>query len=154
MKNVKNGSKFHDKRPFLPFFCHEWQVMGPKEVFYTYLVPEMIRWKFHENRMLASAKTKLPSLLWPAEWKEPAPFNCTRAAHIQNTCIWSKATSANRISSSVLPVMLKSSNLLSLCDYLSSLINVSNFSDQHRSKVLIQNSHWAGKWALCLWKSH
>ena len=26
----------------LPLSCHEWQVMGPKEVFYSYLVPEMI----------------------------------------------------------------------------------------------------------------
>ena len=24
--------------------------------------------------MLGSAKTKVPSLLWPAEWKEPAPL--------------------------------------------------------------------------------
>ena len=27
---------------FLPLSCHEWQVMGPKEIFYSYLVPEMI----------------------------------------------------------------------------------------------------------------
>ena len=33
--------------------------------------------------------------------------------------------------------MIKSSNLWSLCDYLSSLINVSNFSDQHQSKLIL-----------------
>ena len=27
---------------FLPLSCHEWQGMGPKEVFYSYLVPGMI----------------------------------------------------------------------------------------------------------------
>ena len=30
--------------------------------------------KFHDNWMLGSAKTKLPPLLWPAEWKAPAPL--------------------------------------------------------------------------------
>ena len=41
--NVKNRSKFHEKNGrFLPLSCHEWQGMGPKEVFYSYLVPEMI----------------------------------------------------------------------------------------------------------------
>ena len=42
MKNVKNRSKFHEKWLFLPLSCHEWQGMGPKEGFYSYLVPEMI----------------------------------------------------------------------------------------------------------------
>ena len=152
MKNVNYRSKFHDKRPFLPFFCHEWQVMGPKEVFYTYLVPEMIRWKFHENRMLTSAKTKLPSLLWPAEWKEPAPFNCTRTAHMEEHpeyLLLKQGNFSKQDLISALPVMIKSSNLWSLCDYLSSLINVSNFSNQHQSKLILG---WA--WALCLWKSH
>ena len=50
------------KWPFFAISYHEWQVMGPKEVFYSYLVPEMIWQKFHENRMLGSAKTKLPPL--------------------------------------------------------------------------------------------
>ena len=59
---------------FLPLSCHRWQVMGPKEVLYSYLVPGMIGQKFHENWMFASVKTKLPSLLWPAEWKVPVPF--------------------------------------------------------------------------------
>ena len=46
----------------MPLSCHEWQGMGPKEVFYSYLVPEMIWYKFHENQMLGSAKTNLPLL--------------------------------------------------------------------------------------------
>ena len=43
MKNVKNRSKFHEKMAvFLPLSCHEWQVLGPEEVLYSYLVPEKI----------------------------------------------------------------------------------------------------------------
>ena len=40
-KYVKNRSFFHKKWPFLPLSCHEWQVMGPKQVFYSYLVPDL-----------------------------------------------------------------------------------------------------------------
>ena len=42
MKNVKIGQNSMKKWPFLPLSCHEWQVMGPKQVYYSYLVPEMI----------------------------------------------------------------------------------------------------------------
>ena len=42
---------------FLPLSCHKWQVMGPKEAFHSYLAPGMSWQKFHENRMLGSAKT-------------------------------------------------------------------------------------------------
>ena len=114
--------------------------MGAKKVFYSYLVPEMIWWKFHENRMLGSAKTKLPSLLWSAEWKEPAPFNCTRTAHMEEHpeyLILKPGNFSKQDLISALPVMIKSSNLWSLCDYLSSLINVSNFSNQHQSKLIL-----------------
>ena len=111
----------------------------PKK-FYSYLVPEMIWWKFHENRMLGSAKTKLPSLLWSAEWKEPAPFNCTRTAHMEEHpeyLLLKQGNFSKQDLISALPVMIKSSNLWSLCDYLSSLINVSNFSNQHQSKLIL-----------------
>ena len=139
MKNVNYRSKFHDKRPFLPFFAMDGKLWVRKK-FYSYLVPEMIWWKFHENRMLGSAKTKLPSLLWPAEWKEPAPFNCTRTAHTEEHPEYLLLTQGNFSKQdliSALPVMIKSSNLWSLCDYLSSLINVSNFSNQHQSKLIL-----------------
>ena len=39
------------------------------------------RWSgksFIANLMLVSAKTKLPSLLWLAEWKAPAPFQTVK----------------------------------------------------------------------------
>ena len=37
--------------------------------FLLILVPDMIWWKFRENRTLGSVKTKLPPLLLLAEWK-------------------------------------------------------------------------------------
>ena len=36
------GQNSMKKWPFLPLFCHELQIMGPKKVFYAYVVPEMI----------------------------------------------------------------------------------------------------------------
>ena len=42
IKNVKIRSKLHEKMTSFLFSGHEWHVMGPKEVFYLYLVPEMI----------------------------------------------------------------------------------------------------------------
>ena len=33
-----NTHAIYEKWPFLPLSCHEWQVMGPKEVLYSYLV--------------------------------------------------------------------------------------------------------------------
>ena len=68
---------------FLPISCHEWQGIGPKQVFYSFLVPEMIWWKSHENRMLGSAKSKLPSLVWPAVWKVTAPLRWKNSEWIQ-----------------------------------------------------------------------
>ena len=41
-KMSKIGQNVMKNGCFLPFSCYEWQVMGPKEVFYSYLVPEMI----------------------------------------------------------------------------------------------------------------
>ena len=54
MKNIKNRQTFHEK---MAIFCHEWQVMGLEQEFYSYLVP-------------------VP-LLWPAEWNAPASFRAT-----------------------------------------------------------------------------
>ena len=47
--------------------------MGPKEVF-SYLVPQMFWWKFHDNRMLGSAKTKLPPITLTSWVKDASPF--------------------------------------------------------------------------------
>ena len=55
MKNAKNRSKFHS---ILPLSCHEWRGMGPKEVFYSYLVSEMIWWNFLDNRTFGSVLTR------------------------------------------------------------------------------------------------
>ena len=52
--------------------------MGPQEVACSYLVPEMIRWKFHENRTLGSVKTKLRPLTLNSWVKEPGPFGGRR----------------------------------------------------------------------------
>ena len=38
------------------------QVIGLTDVSYSYVVPDMIWKKFHENRMLESAKTNFPLL--------------------------------------------------------------------------------------------
>ena len=74
-KMGQNSMKKMDR--FLPLSCHEWQVMGPKEVFNSYLVPEMnlvkVSWKLNARK----CQTNLPSLLWLAEWKAPAPFKCS-----------------------------------------------------------------------------
>ena len=57
-------------------------IIGPKEVFFSYWVSEMIWWKSSENRTLKSVKT----LLWLTEWKWSAPlcssFPCTTGAQI------------------------------------------------------------------------
>ena len=59
-------------------FCH-FLVMNGKlwaeRSFYSYLVPEMIWWKFHENRMLESAKTNLLLLTLTSWVKEARPFS-------------------------------------------------------------------------------
>ena len=63
--------QFHEKMNiFFPLSCHEWQVMGPKEVYYSYLVPEM---SFMKIGCLEVLKPTY-SLLWLAEWKVPAPL--------------------------------------------------------------------------------
>ena len=41
---------------------------------YSYLVPEMIWWKFHENRTLGSVKTNLPVLTLTSWVKVSNPF--------------------------------------------------------------------------------
>ena len=64
MKNVKIGQNSIQKMA----------VNGSERSIWLILVPEMTRWNFHENRILGSAKTNLPSFLWPAEWKVPAPW--------------------------------------------------------------------------------
>ena len=71
MKYVKNRSKFHEKA--------KWQVMGSKEVLLLIFSARDDLVKDHANRMLGSAR-KLPSLLWPAEWKAPAPLQITPSA--------------------------------------------------------------------------
>ena len=48
--------------------------MGQKEAFYSYLVPEMIWLKFHENQMLGSAKTKFPLFALTSWVKVLSPF--------------------------------------------------------------------------------
>ena len=69
----------------LPLSRHEWQVKDPKQVFYLYLVPEMVWKKFHGNRMPGSANTKLP-LLNLTNWvKVPSPFGCWCFHLIQNS---------------------------------------------------------------------
>ena len=59
--------------------------MGLKEVFYSYLVPEMIWKKFHGNRMPGSANTKLPLLNLTSWVKVLSPFGCWCFHLIQNS---------------------------------------------------------------------
>ena len=47
-------------------------IIGPKEVFFSYWVSEMIWWKSSENRTLKSVKTKSPPPLTLTNWVKVA----------------------------------------------------------------------------------
>ena len=74
-KNVKTRPIFHENMAvFWHFLAMNGKLWVQNIVFYSYLVPEMIWWKVHENRMLGSAKTKLPPLTLTSWVKDATPL--------------------------------------------------------------------------------
>ena len=66
--------------------------MGPKEVFFSYLVPERGSGKsFMEIECSEVPKPTDPSFLWLAEWKMPAPFTLISWANICRVVALSRA---------------------------------------------------------------
>ena len=98
-KNVKTRPIFHENMAvFWHFLAMNGKLWVQNIVFYSYLVPEMIWWKVHENRMLGSAQTKLPPLTVTSWVKGTSSFGPKLKIVLKWSCDHSKWPQETQIS--------------------------------------------------------